>query len=159
LLRPFPPLVNSPPLSEGRKGGVVLLGPGGVVPDEPCTGLLEGSLTGARRIRAEVANDGAGFTVSNARVATPPDPKRTTPPFLPSDRGGEFTRGGKEARASSARRNKTRFGLGPRHRGQDQLFRFIRQKRALHANDTPKGPQHISPGQRPRCTTQSYSIR
>jgi len=26
----FPPLVNSPPLSEGRKGGVVLLGSGGV---------------------------------------------------------------------------------------------------------------------------------
>jgi len=26
---------------------------------------------------------------------TPPDPKRTTPPFLPSDRGGEFARGGK----------------------------------------------------------------
>ena len=27
---PFPPLANSPPLSEGRKGGVVLLGLGGV---------------------------------------------------------------------------------------------------------------------------------
>ncbi len=27
---PFPPLANSPPLSEGRKGGVILLGLGGV---------------------------------------------------------------------------------------------------------------------------------
>ena len=26
-------------------------------------------------------------------LSTPPDPKRTTPPFLPSDRGGEFARG------------------------------------------------------------------
>jgi hypothetical protein len=29
-------------------------------------------------------------------------------------------------------------------------IRFIRQKRALHANDAPKGPQHISPGRCPR---------
>ncbi len=32
MSRPFrPPLANSPPLSEGRKGGVVLLGFGGVL--------------------------------------------------------------------------------------------------------------------------------
>jgi len=34
----FSPLANSPPLSEGRKGGVVLLGSGGVVPAEPGPG-------------------------------------------------------------------------------------------------------------------------
>ena len=42
------------------------------------------------------------FRAPHAWVAhtrgTPPDPKRTTPPFLPSDRGGEFARGGKAGR-------------------------------------------------------------
>jgi hypothetical protein len=63
-----------------------------VVPEERFTRLLTGFLTSSLRVSAEVANFGASFTVSNARVATPPS--------LPSDRGGVFTRGGKK-------RNKT----------------------------------------------------
>ena len=53
------------------------MGLGGVVLEEPFTRLLTGFLTSSLRVLAEVANYGAGFTVSNARVATPLDPNGT----------------------------------------------------------------------------------
>jgi hypothetical protein len=41
-------------------------------------------------------------------------------------------------------------------------FRFIRQKRAQHATDAPKGAQQTSPGQRPgekRDSTQQQALK
>jgi len=65
--------------------------------------LREFGASGPRRIAAAVRG-------AASAPPTLPDPKTTTPPFLPSDRGGEFEMGGKGASIAPVREAGAREG-------------------------------------------------
>ncbi len=78
------PRFKFPPLAKGGQGG-------GWSWRQPSTGLLKEILTGLASPRSSQFRENVRGVRSVRRH--PPNPKRTTPPLLPSDRGGEFARG------------------------------------------------------------------
>ena len=97
--------------------------------------------------------------VTDRAGTTPPDPKRTTPPFLPSDRGGEFATGGKarrnrHERAACARPASHRPSVAlPKSRNSTSPAEVCELRPSGLSNDDPLGtPPIMTPSLKDVCS-------